>query len=265
MENDFLAATSQAFTQYGVWMLLAILVLGAATVLWLYRNQASRQRELQKEMQALRYELDDRQMHGRRPAPNFSPNAVQHSSQHSSQHSNQHSRQSSGQSAIQSPVQSSVPLSPHPTPRPLNRMQADLELQAYQKIWASVRELHDKLGTFLRAIETGESLADSRMAARTAALKAKDCAQRLRPFYPENIETLVFQLIDNEVHMHLSACAYLDDSPELPGENGGDQTRSAYQSLRDESKLIYDGECRQQLNALVQSIRYRLSNQQVVE
>lgn len=235
MENgDFLTATSHMFMQYGAWMLLAVLVLGAATAFWLYRYQANRQRDVQKEMQALRFELDDQRMHPRRA--NSLP--------------------------VQSQSQSPAAVPPAKT---LNRVQADLELQAYQKIWASVRDLHDKLGHFLRAIETGEPSADSRTAARTAALKAKDCAQRLRPFYPENIEALVFQLIDSEVHMHLSACAYLDGNNELTGKNSRDQTSSAYQSLRDESKLIYDGECRQQLNALVQAIRYRLSNQQVIE
>ena len=234
MENgDLLTATSQVFLQFGAWMLLAVAVLGAMAGIWLYRNQSERQRDMQRELQALRYEIDDHQMHPRRPT-----------GQAGGQGSGQMSTPMSGHTSTQ-PVQAHGTLTAQAPAKPLNRMQADLELQAYQKIWASVRDLHDKLGAFLRAIETGEPAGDSRMAARTAALKAKDCAQRLRPFYPENIEAVVFQLIDNEVHMHLSACAYL--------------------SLRDESKLIYDGECRQQLNTLVQAIRYRLSNQQVVE
>lgn len=238
MENgDFITAASQAFVQYGAIMLVALLLLGLAAAAWLYQRQNRQQVELQRELHALRFELDDQRMQPRGPGLDGSSNRNQ----------------------------ASGPLPIAGQGRPYNRMQAELELQAYQKIWASVRDLHDKLGTFLRAIETGESHAESRAAARAAALKAKDCAQRLRPFYPENIEALVFQLIDSEVHMHLSACAYLDGNNELPSKNSRELAGSAYQSLRDESKLIYDGECRQQLNLLVQSIRHRLSNQQVIE
>lgn len=237
MENgDFLTAASQAFLEYGLLMLLAILVLGVIGAIWLYQHLSSQQRALQRELQSLRFELDDQRLQPRGPGLGANPD-----------------NRSQGQAPV--PAQ----------PKPFNKMQAELELQAYQKIWASVRDLHDKLGNFLRAIENGDSPADSRMAARAAALKAKDCAQRLRPFYPENIEALVFQLIDNEVHMHLSACAYLDGNNELPTKNSRDPSSSAYQSLRDESKLIYDGECRQQLNILVQSIRQRLANQQVID
>lgn len=236
MENGaFLTASNQAFSDYGLLMLLAIAVLGAVTAFLLYRQQVNRQQELQRELQALRFEIDDQ---GMQP-----------------QTQRREQTQENGQNLSVTP----------PPPRPLNRMQAELELQAYQKIWASVRDLHDKLGLFLRAIETGEPSADSRLAARNAALKAKDCAQRLRPFYPENIEALVFQLIDNEVHMHLSACAYLDNDEEAMERNSRDQASSAYQSLRDESKLIYDGECRQQLNILVNAIRSRLADQPIID
>ncbi|MEX2365998.1 MAG: hypothetical protein WD601_05295 [Pseudohongiellaceae bacterium] len=240
MENgDFLTAANQAFLSYGGLILVIVIILAVIAAFWLYQNQNSRQQDLQRELQALRFELDDQRMEprGNSLAPANRSN--------------------------QGPGLGAAP--PPPSSRALGRMHAELELQAYQKIWASVRDLHDKLGTFLRAIETSDSPTESRMAARTAALKAKDCSQRLRPFYPENIEAQVFQLIDNEVHMHLSACAYLDGTKELPTKGSRDQTSSAYQSLRDESKLIYDGECRQQLNALVQSIRHRLANQQVVE
>lgn len=236
MENgDFLTAANQAFLSYGGLILIIVIVLAVVAAIWLYQHQNSRQHELQRELQALRFELDDQRMTPR----------------------------GNGLSPANGQNQGTVPAAP--PSKALGRMHAELELQAYQKIWASVRDLHDKLGNFLRAIEASDSPTESRMAARTAALKAKDCAQRLRPFYPENIEAQVFQLIDNEVHMHLSACAYLDGNRELPTKGGKDQTSSAYQALRDESKLIYDGECRQQLNALVQSIRHRLANQQVVE
>lgn len=253
MENgDFLSTANQAFADYGLAMLLAVLVLGAITAFWLYQRQNSQQRDLQREMQALRFQIDDQHMH-----------------------TDDQRMQPRGPSLTATPDRGPqrppmLPASPAATPPPVaqgpvNRMQAELELQAYQKIWPSVRDLHDKLGNFLRAIETGDTHEDSRKAARAAALKAKDCAQRLRPFYPENIEALIFQLIDNEVHMHLSACAYLDNNDEPQTKAAREKSNSAYQSLRDESKLIYDGECRQQLNILVQSIRQRLANQQVVE
>lgn len=257
MENgDWLTATSQTLANYGVLVLLAILALGALVVAWLYRQQNNSQRELQRELQGLRFELDDRHMHAgalrhpSKPSPGSPERPPRRTESDTPTGSAATSTQLAGQLA--------------PAPRAQHRMHAELELQAYQKIWSSLRELHDKLGSFLRAIESKDGIAETRLAARTAALKAKDNAQRLRPFYPENIEALVFQLIDNEVHMHLSACAYLDANDNQQDRNS-DKANAAYQSLRDESKLIYDGECRQQLNTLVQAIRYRLANQAVID
>tara|TARA_R100000322_G_scaffold90497_3_gene56251 strand:- start:1536 stop:2393 length:858 start_codon:yes stop_codon:yes gene_type:complete len=258
MDNgDWLTATSQTLVNYGVLVLLAVLALGALAIAWLYRQQSNSQRELQRELQGLRFELDD---HNMQPG---SSRQRQRQPMHSDPGpgTGRNTGETGMASSLSSPQLAAQSVQ---APRATHRLHAELELQAYQKIWASLRELHDKLGSFLRAIESGEGISETRLAARTSALKAKDCAQRLRPFYPENIEALVFQLIDNEVHMHLSACAYLD-AHENVKSGKAEKSDSAYQSLRDESKLIYDGECRQQLNTIVQAIRYRLANQAVVD
>lgn len=124
------------------------------------------------------------------------------------------------------------------------------EKAVFEQIWPVIWDLHDKLGAFLRAVESGESASDSRLAARTAALHARATVNNLRPFYDERLDDLLTRLIDADIKAHLAACQYLDHR-----HSGASESSEGH---REKFRLIYEGDARELLNQLVAMMRRRM-------
>lgn len=124
------------------------------------------------------------------------------------------------------------------------------EKAALEQIWPVIWDLHDKLGTFLRNVESGESAGDSRLAARSAALHARAIINSLRPFYEERLDDLLTRLIDADIKAHLAACQYLDHR-----HSGASESAEGH---REKFRLIYEGDARELLNQLIALMRRRL-------
>ncbi len=127
------------------------------------------------------------------------------------------------------------------------------ERAAYEQIWPQVWALHDKLGVFLRAVEAGEPAGDSRLAARHAALEARDIQNRLKPFCHQEVDELITRLIDADIKAHLAACQYLDLLRDTATSEHGHERNVQ----RDKFRMIYDGEARELVTRLVEAIRAR--------
>jgi len=130
----------------------------------------------------------------------------------------------------------------------LDQTRYQTEMEAYQKTWPAIWLLHERLGQFLRTVETGESANDLRLEARNAALDARN-----RPFCHETVDELLTRLIDVEIKAHLAACQYLDLVKEVR-HGASDHDRRV---LHDKFHSLHEGEARELLNHLVTTIRHR--------
>lgn len=128
-----------------------------------------------------------------------------------------------------------------------------IEKSAYDRLWPLICDLHDKLGTFLRAAETGEAASDSRLQARNAALEARTTLNYVRPYCSAQVDDLATRLIDQEIKAHLAGCQYQDLRNETGHQEGGER-----EQLQQKFRLLYDGECRELMNQLIDVIRRRL-------
>jgi hypothetical protein len=126
------------------------------------------------------------------------------------------------------------------------------EKEAYQQLWPQVWLLHDRLGVFLRAIESGEAVGEHRRDARNAALEARSLLNRHRPFCCEPVDRLVTRLIDTEIKAHLAACQYLDLLKEATPT---DHDRRVHQ---DKCHALYETDAKDLLDQLVEAIRERV-------
>lgn len=129
-----------------------------------------------------------------------------------------------------------------------------IEKAAYDRLWPLICALHDKLGSFLRAVETGEPANDSRLSARNAALEARTTLNNVRPFCHERIDDLATQLIDTEIKAHLTGCQYQDLLRESPTGNGNGERERLHQKFR----MLYDSDARELMNQLIEVIRRRM-------
>lgn len=128
-----------------------------------------------------------------------------------------------------------------------------IEKAAYDQLWPLICTLHDKLGTFLRAVETGEPASESRLSARNAALDARTTLNNVRPFCYERIDDLATQLIDMEIKAHLAGCQYQDLRKET-----GNQEEGEREHLHQKFRMLYDGESRELMTQLIEAIRHRM-------
>ncbi|MEQ9544559.1 MAG: hypothetical protein RIK85_00965 [Marinobacter sp.] len=128
-----------------------------------------------------------------------------------------------------------------------------IEKAAYETIWPLVWQLHDRLGMFLRAVESGETAGELRLEARNAALEARSALNRHRPFCHEEVDELVTKIIDTDIKAHLAACQYMD----LLKESATSNTTHDRNIQREKFHLLYDGEAREMINQLVTTIRER--------
>lgn len=121
----------------------------------------------------------------------------------------------------------------------------------WESVWEVVWALHERVGGFLRAVESGDNVGDSRLSARNAALEARSRINSLRPFFDEQVDMLVARVIDAEIKAHLAACQYLD--------RRATETDGGLESHRENFRLQHDGEAREAVNQLVTVIRQRLA------
>lgn len=128
-----------------------------------------------------------------------------------------------------------------------------IEKAAYDQLWPLICDLHEKLGTFLRAAEAGENASDSRLQARNAALEARTTLNQVRPFCYAHVDDLATRLIDQEIQAHLAGCQHQD----LRNENGR-QVESEREQLHQKFRMLYDGDCRELLTQLIEVIRSRM-------
>ncbi|SFM37625.1 hypothetical protein [Marinobacter zhejiangensis] len=142
---------------------------------------------------------------------------------------------------------------PTPESSPLDSDRLGVEKTAYDRLWPLVCDLHDKLGTFLRAAETGEAASDSRVQARNAALEARTVLNNVRPFCSAHVDDLASRLIDHEIKAHLAGCQYQDLRDETGNQAEGERER-----LHQKFRLLYDGDCRELMNQLIEAIRRRM-------
>lgn len=128
------------------------------------------------------------------------------------------------------------------------------EKAAYEKLWPLIWTLHEKLGSFLRAVEAGDSAADTRVAARHAALDARHALNRARPFCHQHVDAIATQLIDTDIKAHLAGCQYLDLRKETTESGSGGED----EQLRQKFRMLYDVEARELMNQLVDTMRRRM-------
>lgn len=128
------------------------------------------------------------------------------------------------------------------------------EKSAYEILWPLVWSLHDKLGSFLRAVEAGDAAGESRVAARHAALDARAALNRTRPFCHQHVDALATQLIDTDIKAHLAGCQFQD----LLKDTAGADNQGEDEQLRQRFRMLYDVESRELLNQLVDTIRRRM-------
>lgn len=132
-----------------------------------------------------------------------------------------------------------------------------LEKAAYEAIWPLVWSLHDKLGMFLRAVETEEHAGELRLEARNAALEARKSLNRVRPFCHDEIDELITQLIDNQIKAHLAACHFMDLSKDSK-DSLSSSTSHERAVQKEKFRMLYDGQSRDMLDQLVRAIRQRM-------
>lgn len=133
------------------------------------------------------------------------------------------------------------------------------ERRLYEGLWPAAWGLHDKVGGFLRSVESGEPHSESRLAARNAALEMRSQINRLRPFFDAEIDGILSQLVDIEIKAHLTACQYLDQrQSNLDVSSGGSDARESY---RNKWRQLYDREANELINHLVGAMRKRLIRQ----
>ena len=130
------------------------------------------------------------------------------------------------------------------------------EREVYETLWPLIWSLHDKVGNFLRAVDHRESHSESRLAARHAALEVRSQVNRLRPFFDENIDRMITQLLDVEIKAHLTACQYLDRNQSQTAV-GAEGIETQPDTLRNKWRLLYDSEATELVNQLVDAIRRR--------
>ncbi|WP_148862946.1 hypothetical protein [Marinobacter fonticola] len=130
------------------------------------------------------------------------------------------------------------------------------ERAVYETLWPLIWTLHDKVGTFLRAVDNRESHSESRLAARHAALEVRSQVNRMRPFFDENIDRLLSQLLDVEIKAHLTACQYLDRGQSQTAV-GAEGIETQPETLRHKWRMLYDSEATELVNQLVDAIRRR--------
>lgn len=143
-----------------------------------------------------------------------------------------------------------------PTPGLEGGLESDqfaAEKSAYEVIWPQVWILHDRLGMFLRSVESGEAAGELRLEARNAALEARSALNRNRPFCHEDVDDLVTKIIDTDIKAHLAACQYMD----LLKDSATSNTTHERNVQREKFHLLYDGEAREMINQLVATIRGR--------
>ena len=128
------------------------------------------------------------------------------------------------------------------------------EKAAYDAIWPQVWALHDKLGLFLRSVESDEPAGELRLEARNAALDARNTLNRVRPFCHGEVEELITQLIDNHIKAHLAACHFMD----LRKDSLSSDTRHEREVQKDKFHMLYNWQSREKLTHLVGAIRRRM-------
>ncbi|TGN40147.1 hypothetical protein [Marinobacter confluentis] len=131
------------------------------------------------------------------------------------------------------------------------------EKSAYDAIWPLVWSLHDKLGMFLRAVESDDNTGELRLEARNAALEARKVLNRVRPFCHADIDELVTQLIDNHIKAHLAACHLMD----LRKDSLASSSSHEMAVQKEKFHMLYDGQAKEMLNQLVTLIRRRMLSQ----
>jgi hypothetical protein len=132
------------------------------------------------------------------------------------------------------------------------------EKEAYDVLWPQVWQLHDRLGMFLRAVQSGEDISGLRQDTRNAALDSRALLSRYRPFCCASVEELLTYLIDTEIKAHMAACQYLDllkDAANTPS----DHDRRVQQ---DKCHVLYEIEAKDLLNRLITAIRQRVLGSQ---
>lgn len=132
--------------------------------------------------------------------------------------------------------------------------QFSAEKAAYEAIWPLVWLLHDKLGMFLRSVESDEPAGELRLEARKAALDARNTLNRVRPFCHDDIDGLITQLIDNHIKAHLAACHFMD----LRKDSLSSNTSHEREVQKEKFHTLYEGQSRELLNQLVGAIKRRM-------
>lgn len=128
------------------------------------------------------------------------------------------------------------------------------EKEVYAQLWPQIWQLHDRLGVFLRAVEAGEPPGEMRLEARNAALDARKLLNRNRPFCCEEVDNLISRIIDTEIRIHLAACRFLDLLKDEAAHPSHDDRRE----LQEKYHTLYEGEARELINQLAQTIRHRV-------
>jgi len=128
------------------------------------------------------------------------------------------------------------------------------EKAAYEAIWPLVWSLHDRLGMFLRAVETEDNAGELRLEARNAALEARKVLNRVRPFCHSDIDELITQLIDNHIKAHLAACHLMD----LRKDGLASSSNHEMAVQKEKFHMLYDSQAKEMLNQLVTLIRRRM-------
>ena len=131
-----------------------------------------------------------------------------------------------------------------------------LEKAALETIWPLVWGLHDKLGSFLRAVESNEPTGDTRVTARNAALEARKTVNGLRPFFNAEVDDLLTRLIDTEIKAHLAACQYMD--MQQGGLSVSADDENSRHTSRQKFRLLHEGDAKDLLNHLVEVMRRRM-------
>jgi hypothetical protein len=128
------------------------------------------------------------------------------------------------------------------------------EKAAYDAIWPLMWSLHDRLGMFLRAVESEDNAGELRLEARNAALEARKVLNRVRPFCHSDIDELITQLIDNHIKAHLAACHLMD----LRKDSLASSSSHEMAVQREKFHMLYDSQGKEMLNQLVTLIRRRM-------
>lgn len=131
-----------------------------------------------------------------------------------------------------------------------------LEKTALETIWPLVWGLHDKLGSFLRAVENNEPTGDTRVTARNAALETRRTVNGLRPFFNTEVDDLLTRLIDTEIKAHLAACQHMDMQQGGLSVTADDE--SSRHTSRQKFRLLHEGDAKDLLNHLVEVMRHRM-------